>query len=155
MRPNIILATIIAACLCACSPSDSEEQKQADVSETPEEDESRSDWQLHDDSVFIATVDPWPPKAGGAMVKAEVTTDDGDQKFAGTVAFRIAPNEQNTEPWKPMPKVGEDKDGSLLFAAPVTLNNGTVYVQFRVREKGDKNFTDLTDWKVTVHPPSE
>jgi hypothetical protein len=154
MKLNIILATAVAASLCACSPSgssnSSDDQKRADATETPKEDESKSDWQLHDDSMFIATIDPWPPKEGAVTLKAEATMDDGDQKFAGTVAYRIAASEQSSEPWKPMPKVGEDKDGSLHFAVPATLAKGTVYVQFRVRDKGDKDFTDLTDWKVTV-----
>ena len=154
MKLNIILIAAVAATLCACSPSGSSsssgDQKRDDTSTTEKEDESKSDWQLHDDSNFIATIDPWPATEGTVTLKAEATMDDGDQKFAGTVAYRIASAEQNSEPWKAMPRVSEDKDGSIHFAVPVTLTKGAVYVQFRVRDKGDKDFTDLTDWKVTV-----
>jgi hypothetical protein len=151
MKPNNILAAVAAALLCSCSPSGSSgDRKSADAAQTQKEDESKSDWQLHDDSNFIATIEPWPPAEGTATLKAEATMDDGDQKFAGTVAYRIAASEQSAAPWLPMPKVREDQDGSIHFAVPVTLAKGTAYVQFRVRDKGDKDFTDLTDWKVTV-----
>jgi hypothetical protein len=50
--------------------------------------------------------------------------------------------------------VGEDKHGSVFFEAPVTLSKGAVYIQFRVRGAGEegynKEFIDLTDWKVEI-----
>ena len=94
MKLNVILATAVAASLCACSPSSSSsssgDQKRADATETPKEDESEIDWQLHDDSVFTAKIDPWPPKEGAVTLKAEATMDDGDQKFAPSAARNIA-----------------------------------------------------------------
>lgn len=156
MKLNITFTAVaVAALLCACSrsgSSSSDDQRRADASaaEPKQEDESKADWQLLDDSMFIATIEPWPPKEGAVTLKAEATMDDGDQKFAGTVAYRVAAAEQSAEAWKPMPKVGEDKDGSIFFATPITLTKGTVYIHFRVRDRGDKDFTDLTDWKLTV-----
>lgn len=151
MKTNMILTVTLAAYLCACSPASPSADRGGKKAETPNQtDESKADWQLQDDSMFIATIDPWPPKAGTVKLKAEATMDDAEQKFAGTVAYRVAASKQTSEPWKPMPRAGEDKDGTIQFAVPLTLSQGTVYIQFRVRDAGDKEFTDLTDWKVSV-----
>jgi len=154
MKINIILTAVaVAASLCACSrsgsSSDDRGRAEASASETKQEEESKADWQLLDDSMFIATIEPWPAKEGAATLKAEATMDDGDQKFAGTVAYRIAPSETNSVAWQAMPRVREDADGSIYFQVPITLSKGTTYVQFRVLDKGDKEPTDL-DWKVVV-----
>jgi hypothetical protein len=143
--------------LGACRPSGSSgaRKKGADgrimeVEKTSEDDPFKTDWQLLDHSLFTATFEPSPPKAGVVQLKAEATRDDEDQKFLGTVDYRLAGSEENSEPWKPMPQVGEDEIGTVQFAIPVTLTNGTTYIQFRVRDYGDEDYTQLTDWKVEV-----
>lgn len=92
--------------------------------------------------------DPWPAKAGAATIKAEITPDDDDQKFSGTLEYRISAREKNSDPWKPMKQVRQDKDGSTFFESPIKLNKGTWYIQFRVRSHGTS--LELTDWNVEV-----
>lgn len=107
-------------------------------------------WQLHDDSVLSVAVEPWPPRGGTVHLKAEKTTNDGDESFSGTISYRLANSQENDEPWEPMPRVGDDEDGSIHFEVPVRLDKSPVYIQFRVGGIGKKDFTDLTDWKLTV-----
>jgi hypothetical protein len=92
--------------------------------------------------------DPWPAQAGAATLKAEVTADDDDQKFSGTLEYRIAASEKNAGTWKPMKQVRQDKDGSTYFESPVKLSKGTWYIQFRVKSRGKT--LELTDWNVDV-----
>jgi hypothetical protein len=92
--------------------------------------------------------DPWPAKSGAASLKAEITTDDDDQKFSGTLEYRISAKEKDTDAWKPMKQVRQDKDGSTYFESPVNLGPGTWFIQFRVRSHGTT--LELTDWKVAV-----
>lgn len=92
--------------------------------------------------------DPWPAKAGDAKLKAEITPDDDDQKFAGTLEYRVSAREKNSDLWKPMKQVRQDKDGSTYFASPIKLSKGSCYIQFRVRSQGKS--LELTDWNVEV-----
>lgn len=107
-------------------------------------------WELRDDSQFTVVTDPRPPRTGPGQLKVDVSADDSSQKFSGTVEYRLAPTEQNTVPWQPMPKVREDGEGAMHFQAPITLTGGRVFIQFRVRDTGDRDFTELTDWAVEV-----
>lgn len=113
-------------------------------------DASKMEWQLADDSVFFAAVEPWPPKAGAAMLKTEATMDDFEQKFAGNVSYRFAATMENSGEWQPLPRVREDEDGSVYFEAPVTLQPGSTYLQFRVLDAGDPEPTELLDWKLDI-----
>jgi hypothetical protein len=93
--------------------------------------------------------DPWPARAGAATLKAEITPDDDDQKFSGTLEFRVSSKEKNSDAWKPMKQTRQDKDGSTYFESPrLTLGKGSWYVQFRVRSHGTT--LELTDWNVIV-----
>lgn len=92
--------------------------------------------------------DPWPAKAGNATLKAEITIDDDDQKFSGTLDYRISAKEKNSDPWKPIKQVRQERDGSPYFESPVKLTKGTCYIQFRVRSHGKT--LELTDWNVNV-----
>jgi hypothetical protein len=72
-------------------------------------------------------------------------------KFAGTVQYRLAAAPESSEAWKPVPKLSEDRDGTVHFEGAINLSKGTVYPQFRVSDRGAKDgFSVLTDWKVTV-----
>jgi len=105
-------------------------------------------WELPDKADLKVITDPWPAKAGTASLKVEVTTNDDDQKFAGSIDYRIAGSEKNSQAWKPLPKIRQDKDGSTYFEAPITLSKGTCYIQVRVHSKNQN--VDLTDWKLDV-----
>ena len=109
----------------------------------------KPNWLLCDATIFTATVEPWPSNEGAATLKAEATGAHG--KFAGTVEYRLAATAESSEDWKSVPKVSEDRDGTVHFAAPITLNKGSVYVHFRVSDREAKNgFTVLKDWNLTV-----
>jgi hypothetical protein len=165
MKTRLIVICSLAVCLCSCSqptPSGKETsdvKKDAGAGGTSPEQAAETDkrgtfFELIDKSDLKVVTDPWPAKAGAAILKAEVTADDDGEKFAGTVAYRLSPTEQSSAAWQPMPKVRDDKDKSVYFEVPITLNQGSVYIQFRVSGAGEKaynkEFTDLTDWKVDV-----
>ena len=159
MRVHLLLALILVASLSACKKSPpSGKQPAAGAGQTrsaaedaaEKEDMSKADWQLLDDSIMTARLEPWPPKDGPAQLKIDITADDAEQKFAGTFAYRLAPTEKNSLPWKPLTAQREDEDGNVYFGAPVTLPKGTTFIQLRVRDKEDEEFTELTDWNVEV-----
>ncbi|HJT32662.1 MAG TPA: hypothetical protein VJ783_11530 [Pirellulales bacterium] len=82
-------------------------------------------------------------------MKAKADTDDGEQKFAGTVRYRIAPAEHSSTEWLDMPRTGEDEE-FVYFEVPVTLTKGASFIQFRVQDAGDPQPTELLDWKIEV-----
>ena len=109
-------------------------------------------WQLEDDSIFTATVAPWPLKQGGAVkIHAEATTDDNDEKFKGTVHYRIATAEENKAPWIAMQRgKAADKD-DVAFDATATLPQaGKVWIQFKVNQTSEDEAIELTDWDVAL-----
>jgi len=159
MRIRLLLALILVTGLSACrKPTPSGKPPAAGGGPSPsaaedaaeKEDMSKADWQLLDDSIMTARIEPWPPKEGPAQLKIDITADDAEQKFAGTLTYRLAPTEENSLPWVPLSKLREDEDGNVYYGAPITLPKGTTFIQFRVRDKEDEEFTELTDWSVEV-----
>ena len=147
MKSMHLFAVCLGIFSIACSSDSShEDAAAADSAESP----ASADWQLMDDSMFLANIEPWPPRAGAATLKAEATLDDWEQKFAGSVSYRVASSADGFERWQPMPKVREDAEGSVYFETPVTLNEGQAFLQFRVMDSGDTDFTELTDWSIEV-----
>jgi hypothetical protein len=145
-----LIALMLVASLSACSRSSSSSSEGplapdasvAAMKQTPS-------WQLQDASTFSATIEPWPPREGVATLKA----DEGvgaNGKFTGSVEYRLAAAAQTSETWQPLPKASEDQNETVHFAAPITLNKGTVFIQFRVRTGLAKDFTALSDWNITV-----
>ena len=146
----ILLTLALAASLAACSRSASPSSEGPSVPDASAAAmKQKLSWTLLDASTFSASLEPWPPHEGAATLKA----DEGigaNGKFTGTVDYRLAAAAQSSEPWKSLPKTSEDPDGTAHFAAPITLNKGTVFIQFRVRAGWAKDFTTLSDWNVTV-----
>jgi hypothetical protein len=161
MNSRLFAICLLSFALCSCGPTDqggkpANDAKQASNgghSAAPG-DKSGMFWQLLDKSELKVVTDPWPPKAGSATLKAEVSANDNEEKFAGTLDYRLSPTEKSTAPWQPLSKVREDADKSVYFESPITLTAGTVYIQFRVRPAGektsDKDTLELNDWKVEV-----
>jgi ankyrin repeat protein len=118
----------------------------------PEPAEEGTFWQLKDDSVLEAAFDPWPPKSGQAKLKVELSPNGHDPSisFIGTLDYRVAASEENTEPWKQMKRGRKDEENSVHFSDSVTLMAGTVFVQFKVHPKWDTEPTILEDWKIQV-----
>lgn len=153
---------LLAVCLSSCGPEARDEIATADAkkgSDAVKDAAAQSDkdgtfWQLLDKAELKVVTDPWPAKAGTATLKAEITTNDDDEKFAGLLDYRLSPTEKSSAAWQSMPKVREDKDKSVYFESPINLTAGTVYIQFRVRGAGektnDKDVLELNDWKVDV-----
>ena len=162
MKTHLLVISLTALCLCSCSRSSAPEQQPgADTKPATsrngavaKDEKAGTFWELLDKSDLRVVTDPWPPKAGAATLKAEVTANDDGEPFTGTVAYRVTPTVQSSAAWQPMPKVREGSDKSAYFESPVTLNPGTVYIQFRVHGAGEsaykKDFIDLTDWKIEV-----
>jgi hypothetical protein len=120
---------------------------------TPRSEERRGTfWQLGDDSVLEVTFEPWPPGSGEAKLKVELSPNGHDPSisFAGTVEYRVASSEDNTEPWKPMKRGPRDEENNVRFSDSVTLTKGTVFVQFRVHPEWENDPTILKDWKIEV-----
>jgi hypothetical protein len=107
-------------------------------------------WELNDDSELTAKIEPWPAPAGPATIVVEISPDDASKVFGGTLECRIAHSERNSDPWYPVKATRKDKDLSTHFSFPIKLRPGTFWVQFRVKEPTDKNYTELTDWKIEV-----
>lgn len=162
MKAKWILVVTLIACLSACGRPGNQNTSRQSGAATPQagtaaeqaddgldEDSTRQELYLPDDSVFLPTLKPWPPHKGPATLKATATMDDGEQKFAGTVRYRIAPTEQNSLEWLEMPRTGEDAE-DVFFEAPITLSEGTSFIQFRVQDAGDPQPTELLDWKIEV-----
>ena len=116
--------------------------------ETEAEDEFEGWWQLMDDSILTATFEPTPPRAGKNKMLVEVTQDDFEENFGGTLAYRLSPAEESDAPWIDLTKLREDEDGTAYYEAEIDLPPGGAFVQFHLKDAGDEEFTDLTDWKL-------
>ncbi len=162
MKTCLWSIVLLAVILSSCGPEAGDAKPTADAqkgSDAGKDTAAQSDkdgtfWQLIDKADLKVVTDPWPAKAGTATLKAEITPNDDDEKFAGLLDYRISATEKNSAAWQSMPKVGEDKDKSVYFESPIKLTAGTVYIQFRVRTAGektsDKDALELNDWKVEV-----
>lgn len=118
----------------------------------PPEDESETLWQLRDDSDLTAKLEPWPARAGSAKLKVEISPNGHDptMPFAGTLEYRQASSEENSEPWQLMKRGRKDEDNNVKFSEDVILAKGRTFIQFKVQPKWDKEPTILTDWKIKV-----
>ena len=153
---------LLAVCLSSCGPEARDANSTADTKKgsddgkdaAPQSDKDGTFWQLIDKADLKVVTDPWPAKAGTATLKAEIIPNDDDEKFAGSLDYRLSPAERSSAAWQSMSNVREDKDKSVYFESPIKLTAGTVYIQFRVRGAGektsDKDALELNDWKVEV-----
>ncbi len=118
----------------------------------PPEEHRGADWQLRDDSILEATLEPWPPKAGPAKLKVEITPNghDPDIPFSGSLEYRLAKSEQSSEPWTVMNRGRKDAENNVRFSEPVVLPEGIIFVHFRVQPEWENESTILKDWKLEV-----
>jgi len=119
-------------------------------SEQPTDELHGERWSLPNNSEFTALLEPWPPVEGTAELKLEITTNEDDVAFDGTVEFRLADAEKNDELWRVMPATGKDEDDTVSFAVSVKLSKGTTFIQFRLQDDRDDEPTELMDWKVEI-----
>ena len=142
VRFSVILVAVLLSCRAApLAAQDVEKEK-------PNE----AWWELEDDSIFDVTVEPWPLKQGGTVtIKANASTDDSDQKFKGTVHYRIATAEENKAPWVAMKQVKAKEKGDVAFEATAKLPAAAkVWVQFMVKQASEEEPAELTDWTLEL-----
>jgi len=118
----------------------------------PPEDSRGTYWQLKDDSVLEAMFDPWPPKPGPAKLIVEISTNGHDPTipFSGSIEYRIAKTDENTETWLPMKRGRKDEENNVRFTEPVILTQGILYVQFKVQPKWENEASLLKDWRIEI-----
>jgi ankyrin repeat protein len=61
----------------------------------PPEEETGADWQLGDDSILEATLEPWPPKPGPAKLKVEISPNGHDRNLCFSGALEPGRRIQN------------------------------------------------------------
>jgi hypothetical protein len=108
------------------------------------------DWQLPEGAQLIAKLDPWPATAGPGTVRIEVTIDDFERQFNGTLECRIALAERNSDPWYPVKAHHTDEQKSTFYDIPIKLRPGTFWIQFRAKVFANDDYTELTGWKVVA-----
>jgi hypothetical protein len=114
------------------------------------DDDQGTFWQLPDDAMFNVTFAPWPPQAGDATLKVEVTENDWEQKFTGKLEYRLAQTQESETAWTELVPASEDEYGSKLFETPVTLSDGSAFVQFRLHYPDQPQPLELNDWEINV-----
>jgi ankyrin repeat protein len=114
-----------------------------------ETEQSGTSWEQNDSMVLGADIEPWPAKAGNANLKIEITKDDYSRSFSGTLEYRVARAEKNSDPWVRV--FGKtDEDGEFQATVEIALSKGENIVQFRIKGKDDKDFTELEGWPIEV-----
>ena len=105
------------------APEANGSQPAAADSEEPNEHEGW--WQLADDSALIAKTDPTPPRKGPTQLLVEITEDDFEQKFAGTLAYRVVTSAASNEPWQPMPRSVRTSMALCISRRPLICRKAT------------------------------
>jgi len=118
--------------------------------ESKSEEETGTFWQLQDDSVLSVVTNPYPPREGDTQLEVEVSENDHGQRFTGTIEYRVAASEENTEPWVRLSAGKVNEDGNVLFSDRMSLRRGTNVIQFRIRGKAEKDFTYPEGWRIEV-----
>lgn len=114
--------------------------------------ETTASWQLSDDSILEAALDPWPPQSGPAKLRVEISPNGHDPTlpFSGTLEYRVASSSDNSETWKPMKRGRKDEENNVPFSDSVILTKGTAFIQFKVHPEWEQDSTVLKDWKFEV-----
>ncbi len=112
--------------------------------------EGETFWQLQDDSVLTAVIEPWPPSDENVQLKIEVSENNYNQSFSGTIEYRITRSENNSEAWLRLRGGENNEDGDVLYSVPIRLLRGANFIQFRTRGDGDNDFVYPEGWRVEV-----
>jgi ankyrin repeat protein len=127
----------------------------SEIAESGNKDNPTTSWELYglgkslEGMVLGATLEPWPPAEGKAKLNVEVTQDDYGNSFSGTLEYRVVRSEKNSDPW--IQVFGEIvEDGGFLSSEEMVLARGANFVQFRIKGKRSKDFTELESWPLKV-----
>ncbi len=106
-------------------------------------------WQLPDNFVLSARIDPWPPEEF-AQLRIEISENDYNQSFSGAIEFRITSSERNAETWLPLADGKKNDEGDIVFSSPVRLLKGTNFLQFRLCSALDQEFIYPEAWTLEI-----
>jgi len=150
MLVRLTLVAILFASILVLACSRKLETADAAGEDQPKPQESS--WQLSDDSDFTATISPWPAKQGqSATIRGAASTDDGDQKFSGTVHYRILEREDGYATWQPMTQTSATSADLAEFEAQTTLPQADkVWIQFKLHQQSQSTPEELKDWAVEL-----
>jgi hypothetical protein len=150
MRRFVKWPILMLAVLCSL-PTSSCGSPESDVAEESAAQEPGTSWQLLDDSNLDVGLEPWPPRAGSATLRAVATLGDWseNQILAEQLSYRIAEIEDGFDPWTQMTRIAEDEE-RRTFEAAVALEPGTWFLQLKVEGSAYDEPLELTDWKVEV-----
>jgi ankyrin repeat protein len=121
-----------------------------EIAESGNKDNPSTFWELYGldelkGMVLGVTLEPWPPTEGKVKLNIEITQDDYGNSFSGVLEYRVARSEKNSEPW--IQVFGKmDEDGEFLSSEEMVLARGENFVQFRIKGKRSKDFTELESW---------
>jgi ankyrin repeat protein len=127
----------------------------SEITESGNKDNPTTSWELYglgkslEGMCLGATLEPWPPAEGKAKLKVDVSQDDYGRSFSGDLEYRVVHSEKSSEPW--IRVFGEiDEDGEFLSSEEIVLARGENLVQFRIKGKRAKDFSDLESWPLEV-----
>jgi hypothetical protein len=148
VRRSLVLVLFAVILVLGCNSSESADAAGEEDKPKPQE----SSWQLADDSAFTATITPWPAQQGqNATIRGAASTDDGDQKFSGTVHYRILEREDGYASWQPMTQTSASSADLAEFEAQTTLpGTDRVWMQFKLQQQSQSTPEELKDWAVEL-----
>ena len=148
MRRTLIAIVVASILVLACGGKSESSDAAGGDQPKPQE----SSWQLSDDSDFTASLSPWPAKQGqSATIRGAASSDDADQRFSGTVHYRILEREDGNAAWQPMRQTSATADGLAEFEAQTTLPRAEkVWVQFQLQQQSQSTPEELKDWAVEL-----
>jgi ankyrin repeat protein len=116
---------------------------------TDDEPERKSIWQLTDNSMVSARIEPWPARHGKAVLRVTVT---GQPALADgwSIQYRIRREDASNEPWVKMFPAAESGDDDEEFEAEICLERGTSMIDLQVSGRMHREPDVLSDWKINV-----
>jgi len=147
MKPPLGLLTVSTLLLILTACDLAEE----DSYTIPQHFGSRTFWDLPDNARLTAEIASWPPKPGTNALVVRISPDDYGQAFEGRLGYRVVSAGANAGGnFTPIPRTGQDPDGTAFFEASPRLPVGDIVVQFDVMDANFEKPVQLTNWEMTV-----
>lgn len=124
--------------------------KELPKKESEGDEESGTSWQLQDNSMLDARIEPWPPTHGKATLKVEISSEP---ELAGgwNVEYRIRSQSNRAQDWSRMFSAANKGDSDdEQFEAEIVLEPGTRVVEFKVSGRMHEKPDVLSDWIITI-----
>jgi ankyrin repeat protein len=107
-------------------------------------------WQLQDDSILSASIEPWPAAAGNAKLKVRM---DCEAELVGRwkIQYRLRSESKTDSSWTRIFPTGDNDDPLVeMFEAEINLKPGTWFIDFQVFSPVFDEPDGLTDWEINV-----